>query len=165
MDNHIKMDKIINKIVQGEKVDLSDYYEPEFYEQLFVKLKSHTTNVNCMYTASFCLLDDDPRHEEYLQKAIKLGSHKALFNYGHLKRSIKIGYQAFRSGFRRPNDINNYRDYYDLVLLEHIDKLEKQVKSLTTELEQERLRPPELGGTDYVNAKNDFNHLRNITHN
>ena len=124
----------------------------------------------------------DAKYREYLEKAIILGSSDALFDRGYLENSIDDGLEALQKGFRllkhQPrykntydreeahkvcrlfiND-NKYRDYHDLVLCEHINRLEQKVSVLTADLEQERLRPPEVGGSDYNKAKEHFGTLQ-----
>lgn len=157
-----KMDEIVEKIIQGEQVDLSDYYTEAFYDELYQRLKSYTNNGNCMYYAGICFYGKDDRLvKEYLEKAIVLGSKAASYELASFKyrsaaenskekeNAIEDGLKVLQTGYRNTTGVS----FFSSILLRYISVL-------TAELVEERLRPPEVGGSDYIKAQEHFNTLK-----
>lgn len=179
-------EELVQKIIRGDDVKLYPYgVFHNYIEELCEQLKVHTDNANCMLYAAKCLPRKLRREylesagaeclpkrfrREYLERSCALGNRDAIFYCGYRqyksgdKVALSMGLKAFRAGFRFINykpyqheyevqsDSPACRDYYDLVLLEHIKELE-------TTLEQERLRPPEVGGSEYMKAKEHYTSL------
>lgn len=176
-DTEDKIDDIVEKIVNGETPELEGVlYKTESYDKIFEKIKDQTENANCMAYAAWCLTDEPPNRVErqrYLDRAIELGSLRALFYQGLEKcqrgmsqSGIEDGIRALRAGFtvekRRGLHIH-LPEYYSRILESQKSSLEAEnqqlkarVRTLERELEEERLRPPEAGGSDYEKARSDF---------
>ncbi len=159
-------DNYVQKIVNGENPNIDDY-GTNFWNLLHEKLKIYSDNSNCMYWAAVCFDENDERRKICLEKAVKLGNLDAMFEYGRInyhankEESIKTGAQAIKSGYRQKHkskmgDILFNKDYYELTLEHYISQLEREMKMLKYTLQEEQLRPPEFGGSDYNQAKKHF---------
>lgn len=159
--------KYVSKILQGEKPYIEDEGS-NFWDLLHDKLKIYTENANCIYFAAVCFDEDDHQRKTWLEKAVKLGSREAIFEYSRLtynenkEESVKQGVEAIKAGYREKHKIWKfdgrlpYHDYYELSLEYYISQLESENKTLKQELQEEKLRPPELGVSNYNQAKEHF---------
>lgn len=171
-----EMDRLVEMIALGATPDLDNYLtDSQDYRQLFERLKKLKANSNCMLYAAACCLEHSPDRHKYQNRAIELGNVCALYcrgfekaQNGHRTAGALDGLRALEAGYvvKEPESIVSTSDFCRLILeqeviqlRERVRGLEQQVVALRQELVEERLRPPELGGTDYEKAKLDFSTL------
>lgn len=163
-------DKYVQKIVQGVQLKIDDEGD-QFWDLLHEKLTVYPDNANCIYYAAICFDENDQRRKQWLEKAVKLGHREAMFEYGRLlydanrEESIASGVEAIKAGHREKHktklgDIFFYQKYYAITLENYISQLEQENARLKSELQEEQLRPPELGGSEYIQAKDRFTTLQ-----
>ena len=166
-DDSFNIYETVDKIVAGEKItftfDLAR--NTKIRIKMFDLLKDKQDNANCMYYAALCL----PRKKrgEYLKRAGELGNVDALFLESYSDHSIEKGLEAITKGFRSGNNkIRDIKGFYSKTLEHYVEQQQTEIenlreknKKLEQELTEERLRPPESGGSEYEKAKMNFHKL------
>ena len=97
-------DRFVDDVVSGKQVKFPDYDAPLFFEILFGKLKVHEYHAECIYWAAICNAMDNPIRQQYLEKAYKLGSISAMYEYGKSTGNVELGVLALKQGYKSSDD-------------------------------------------------------------
>ncbi len=156
-DQDKDVEDIINgKVVHGLFIAANMW---SYHSYVREKLLEHPNNANCLYYLGLIEEHRTGKTDLYFKDAAKFGSIPAMYKLGSINGNMKSGVQALKLGYIHqpyPKSL----DYYDVnCLREYINELKEENENIKIELEQERLRPPEKGGSEYEKCEQHFNNL------
>lgn len=173
--------ELVDQIISGQYINIY-YLSGETRALLIQKLANYPDNANGLFYSGLLQCDEN-KGIPYYKKAVKLGSLAAMVVLGRYyntitekrTKGIKYGLKVINSGFVIPSFLTweikycaSLKDAGFQYLIEEYFKLKSQNKQLTKkvsqlecELTEERLRPPEHGGSEYEKINAHFLELCN----
>ena len=147
-------DQVVEDIINGKTIHglFIAAHGWGYFDYIKNKLLYYPENANCLYYLGLIEMHQTGK-TKYFDYAAKLGSIPAMYIQGDTHESdLRLGVQALKMGYIHDPFPKSF-GYYD------IKCLRKYIEELKEELEQEKLRPPEQGGSEYEKARKHFNGL------